>query len=83
MFFDICPSAVDYVGYLIAKVLTMQVSKTHMGGTMRLGARKTLLQTADCITAKLYAELLQCSCFFYCFLIFLLPSSQEHGNMFS
>ena len=30
-----------------------KVSKTHMGGTMRLGARKTLLQTADCISAKL------------------------------
>lgn len=29
-------------------------SKTHMGSTMRLGSRRTLLQTADCITAKLY-----------------------------
>ncbi|KAG8370618.1 hypothetical protein BUALT_Bualt13G0002100 [Buddleja alternifolia] len=29
-------------------------SKTHMGSTMRLGTRKTLLQTPDCITAKLY-----------------------------
>ena len=29
-------------------------SRTHMGGTMRLGARRTLLQTVDCISAKLY-----------------------------
>ncbi len=29
-------------------------SKTHMGGTMRLGSRKTLLHSVDCITAKLY-----------------------------
>lgn len=32
-------------------------SKTHMGGTMRLGSRKTLLQKVDCITAKLYQVL--------------------------
>lgn len=29
-------------------------SKTHMGSTMRLGRRRTLLQTANCITAQLY-----------------------------
>ncbi|GFQ02455.1 ctp synthase [Phtheirospermum japonicum] len=29
-------------------------SKTHMGSTMRLGSRKTLVQTPDCLTAKLY-----------------------------
>ncbi|KAI3829557.1 hypothetical protein L1987_03683 [Smallanthus sonchifolius] len=29
-------------------------SRTHMGNTMRLGSRRTLLQTPDCITAKLY-----------------------------
>ncbi|PON72426.1 CTP synthase [Trema orientale] len=29
-------------------------SKTHMGNTMRLGSRKTLFQTPDCITSKLY-----------------------------
>lgn len=29
-------------------------SKTHMGSTMRLGSRRTLLQTADCLAAKLY-----------------------------
>ena len=29
-------------------------STTHKGGTMRLGARRTLLETVDCITAKLY-----------------------------
>lgn len=31
-------------------------SNTHMGGTMRLGSRTTLFQTADCITAKLYGN---------------------------
>lgn len=29
-------------------------SKTHMGSTMRLGSRRTLFQTPDCIIAKLY-----------------------------
>lgn len=29
-------------------------SKTHLGGTMRLGARRTILQTVDCISARLY-----------------------------
>ncbi|XP_031494596.1 uncharacterized protein LOC116260409 [Nymphaea colorata] len=29
-------------------------SKTHLGGTMRLGSRRTYFQVADCITAKLY-----------------------------
>jgi CTP synthase len=29
-------------------------SKTHMGGTMRLGSRPTLLQATDCHVARLY-----------------------------
>ncbi|CAI0469862.1 unnamed protein product, partial [Linum tenue] len=29
-------------------------SRTHMGSTMRLGSRRTLFQTSDCIAAKLY-----------------------------
>jgi CTP synthase len=29
-------------------------STTHKGGTMRLGTRRTLLQTVDCVSAKLY-----------------------------
>ncbi|VFQ68654.1 unnamed protein product [Cuscuta campestris] len=29
-------------------------SKTHMGSTMRLGTRRTLLRSTDCITSKLY-----------------------------
>ncbi|KAH1227199.1 CTP synthase [Glycine max] len=29
-------------------------SRTHMGSTMRLGSRRTLLQTSDCITSKLF-----------------------------
>ncbi|RYQ88960.1 hypothetical protein Ahy_B09g095847 isoform D [Arachis hypogaea] len=31
-------------------------SRTHMGSTMRLGSRRTLLQTPDCITSKLYVK---------------------------
>lgn len=37
-----------------AVVFMPEGSRTHMGGTMRLGSRRTLLQTVDCITAKLY-----------------------------
>ncbi len=37
-------------------VFMPEVSKTHLGGTMRLGARTTLLQTVDCISAKLYRK---------------------------
>ena len=37
-----------------AVVFMPEGSKTHKGGTMRLGARKTILQTMDCITARLY-----------------------------
>ncbi|XP_048323674.2 uncharacterized protein LOC107403358 [Ziziphus jujuba] len=31
-------------------------SKTHMGGTMRLGSRKTYFQVMDCKSAKLYGN---------------------------
>ncbi|KAH9306112.1 hypothetical protein KI387_010516, partial [Taxus chinensis] len=31
-------------------------SRIHKGGTMRLGSRKTIFQTRDCITAKLYGN---------------------------
>lgn len=37
-------------------VFMPEVSKTHLGGTMRLGARTTMLQTVDCISAKLYRK---------------------------
>ena len=37
-----------------AVVFMPEGSKTHKGGTMRLGSRRTLLETVDCITAKLY-----------------------------
>ncbi|GBG84883.1 hypothetical protein CBR_g39345 [Chara braunii] len=37
-------------------VFMPEVSKTHLGGTMRLGARSTIFQTAECTTAKLYGE---------------------------
>ncbi|KAI4301478.1 hypothetical protein L6164_034754 [Bauhinia variegata] len=33
-----------------------EVSRTHMGSTMRLGSRRTLFQTPDCITSKLYGN---------------------------
>ncbi|PKI73943.1 hypothetical protein CRG98_005668 [Punica granatum] len=29
-------------------------SRTHMGSTMRLGSRRTLFQTHDCVSSKLY-----------------------------
>ncbi|CAH9116980.1 unnamed protein product [Cuscuta europaea] len=31
-------------------------SKTHMGGTMRLGSRRTYFQVTDCLSAKLYGN---------------------------
>ncbi|RWR96209.1 CTP synthase-like protein isoform X1 [Cinnamomum micranthum f. kanehirae] len=31
-------------------------SKTHMGGTMRLGSRRTYFETTDCKSAKLYGN---------------------------
>ena len=34
-------------------------SKTHMGGTMRLGARRTVLQTAECHAFRLYGNVMQ------------------------
>ncbi|KAG0487629.1 hypothetical protein HPP92_009724 [Vanilla planifolia] len=33
-----------------------EVSKTHLGGTMRLGSRRTLFQVKDCKSAKLYGN---------------------------
>ena len=32
-------------------------STTHMGGTMRLGSRRTLLQEPQCLTAILYQKM--------------------------
>ena len=37
-----------------AVVFMPEGSTTHKGGTMRLGARRTVLETVDCISAKLY-----------------------------
>lgn len=39
-----------------AVVFMPEGSTTHKGGTMRLGARRTLLQTVNCISAKLYQQ---------------------------
>lgn len=33
-------------------------SRTHMGSTMRLGSRRTLFQTPDCVTSKLYVMII-------------------------
>jgi hypothetical protein len=35
-------------------VFMPEISKTHLGGTMRLGARKTLFQTKNSVLYKLY-----------------------------
>jgi CTP synthase len=35
-------------------VFMPEISKTHMGATMRLGTRKTVFSDKNCITAKLY-----------------------------
>ncbi|TYH43405.1 hypothetical protein ES332_D11G126600v1 [Gossypium tomentosum] len=35
---------------------TLRGSRTHMGSTMRLGSRRTLFQTTDCVTSKLYCN---------------------------
>ena len=31
-----------------------EISKTHLGGTMRLGSRPTIFQVDDCVTKRLY-----------------------------
>jgi CTP synthase len=33
-----------------------EISTKHMGGTMRLGVRRTVLQSVNCLTAKLYQK---------------------------
>ena len=40
-----------------AVVFMPEGSTTHKGGTMRLGARRTILQTVDCLAAKLYQKM--------------------------
>ena len=37
-----------------AVVFMPEGSTTHKGGTMRLGTRRTILETVECITARLY-----------------------------
>ncbi|KAJ9168435.1 hypothetical protein P3X46_019960 [Hevea brasiliensis] len=37
-------------------ILMPEGSKTHMGGTMRLGSRRTYFQVMDCKSAKLYGN---------------------------
>jgi CTP synthase len=37
-----------------AVVFMPEISKTHLGGTMRLGSRPTIFQVEDCMTRRLY-----------------------------
>ena len=37
-----------------AVVFMPEISKTHLGGTMRLGSRPTIFQVEDCMTKRLY-----------------------------
>ena len=39
-----------------AVIFMPEGSKTHMGGTMRLGSRRTFFEVADCKSAKLYGH---------------------------
>ncbi|KAH1227201.1 CTP synthase [Glycine max] len=63
-------------------------SRTHMGSTMRLGSRRTLLQTSDCITSKLYeygSEIMNCvvenfNTLLICTLTFCMFLIARYGN---
>ncbi len=37
-----------------AVIFMPEISKTHLGGTMRLGSRPTIFQVEDCMTRRLY-----------------------------
>jgi CTP synthase len=37
-----------------AVIFMPEISKTHLGGTMRLGSRPTIFQIDDCVTKRLY-----------------------------
>lgn len=68
-----------------AVVFMPEISTTHKGGTMRLGARRTLLQTVSCTTAKLYqrdAYIDERHRHRYEVNPQLVPSLEEHGLMF-
>ena len=39
-----------------AVIFMPEGSKTHMGGTMRLGARETIFQTKECVSWRLYGK---------------------------
>ena len=42
-----------------AVVFMPEISKTHLGGTMRLGSRPTFFQVEDCMTRRLYGGVSQ------------------------
>lgn len=56
-----------------AVIFMPEGSTTHKGGTMRLGSRKTVLETTDCKAARLY----QVGKFRLQFLIFSLPRKSQ------
>jgi CTP synthase len=39
-----------------AVIFMPEISKTHLGGTMRLGSRPTIFQVDDCVTKRLYGD---------------------------
>ena len=39
-----------------AVIFMPEGSKTHMGGTMRLGSRETIFQTKECVSWRLYGK---------------------------
>ena len=56
-----------------AVIFMPEGSTTHKGGTMRLGSRKTVLETTDCKAARLY----QVGKFRLQYLIFSLPRKSQ------
>ena len=42
-----------------AVIFMPEISKTHLGGTMRLGSRPTIFQVDECVTRRLYGGLAQ------------------------
>jgi CTP synthase len=48
------PPIFQFIFLVVMSASHKQGSRTHMGSTMRLGSRRTLLLTRDSITSKLY-----------------------------
>ncbi|OEL12734.1 CTP synthase 2, partial [Dichanthelium oligosanthes] len=52
---DSC-SEIDPDSKILCVIFMPEGSKTHMGGTMRLGSRSTFFKTTDCKSARLYGN---------------------------